>query len=382
MDRPAPHRFLVAPLDWGLGHATRCIPIIRALLAHGQEVVVAAQGGPARLLGDEFPALRIVPIVNYGITYGRSGLGTVLRYPLMAAQVARAVAIEERQVRRIVAEERIDAIISDNRYGCRCRTVRHNVYVSHQLCIRLPRPLGWLRGPLWAAHRAAIARFSEVWVPDFPGEENLSGDLSHGVALPAQCRFVGPLSRFGAAGSGVRVGPALDLLVMLSGPEPQRSVLERRVLAELEGFQGTAVVLLGRPGEAGRAGAGSGVKVLAHASGAEVLDLLTRAQAVVCRGGYTTIMELASLGKRAVLVPTPGQPEQAYLCERLAKMGRCVVRPQDRLDLGGALRALAALPEPKVLGGGEMLEEAVGGLIEAVVCSSRPVPTGVKARVE
>jgi UDP:flavonoid glycosyltransferase YjiC (YdhE family) len=371
MTAPKPtKRVLVAPLDWRLGHATRCIPIIRMLLDQGQEVVLAAKGAPAALLSEEFPSLPVVPIVNYNIRYAATPLLLKLKFPQMLARVFYCAWLERRQTRRIVERHGIGAIISDNRFGCHCRSVP-SVYLSHQLLVKMPHGFSFLERPLWMGHRWAMGKFNELWIPDLPGEDNLTGDLTRRFPLPTNHRFVGLLSRFG--GSPSTGGPAneLDLLVMLSGPEPQRTQLENVLLPQLRSYQGKAVVLLGKAGSHTSAPLSSTVTVVSHMRTSESVELVRNAKAIVCRGGYTTIMELLSLGKRAVIVPTPGQTEQEYLCGRLAAKGLFVVRQQESLDLAEGLAALKGLrPEPQPSFHSELLQDAVSSLVQA----TRAVP--------
>ncbi len=230
----------------------------------------------------------------------------------------------------------------------------------------LPLPLRWLSYAAFRAHRALMGPFDQVWIPDIPGPDNLSGALSGAYALPAKARFVGPLSRFaGPAPAGVREQP-LDLLVMVSGPEPQRTVLERLVERQAKGFAGRALVVLGTPGLHQDRRVEGTVTFVSHLPGERLHALMCSAKAIVCRGGYTTIMELASLNRTAVLVPTPGQTEQEYLCRRMAQLGRAVCRHQQQFDLGEALAALRALPVPNALPDTGLLDRALDELTEAL----------------
>jgi UDP:flavonoid glycosyltransferase YjiC (YdhE family) len=208
--------------------------------------------------------------------------------------------------------------------------------------------------------RHAALRYDRLWIPDLPGENNLSGELSRKYPLPSNHRFIGPLSRLSRpVAASVR---DLDLLVLLSGPEPQRTLFERRLREQLGRFGGKAVVLLGTPGGCGRHE--GNVAYVPHVSTKELGRLLSRARAVVCRGGYTTIMELVSLGVKAVLVPTPGQTEQEYLARHLRAKGYFAVQRQARFDLDRALGALDKIDGPPPLPpDGELLREAVEELV-------------------
>lgn len=360
----ARQRFLIAPLDWGLGHATRCIPIARALLRRGQDVLVAASGAPAALLRKELPDVRIVPIVNYNMRYGASVAGLYARFPFMLARVVVCAGRERRQTKRIVAENRIDTIISDNRFGCRSSDA-YNVYLTHQMRIRLPAGFGRLERVLAATHRRVVEKYDILWIPDVPGENNLTGALTAPDVLPERHRFVGPLSRFSIT-PDVRLREApLDLLVMLSGPEPQRSLFEHRIRQELAAFKGRAVVLLGKPGVSRDRQIDGRVTYLTHVSGERTQALLLSAKAIVCRAGYTSIMELVALRRSAVLVPTPGQTEQEYLARRLAGQGRFVACEQRELRLAAALARLEALSAspPALPDGSALLEQAIDDLL-------------------
>ncbi len=337
-------RFLVAPLDWGLGHATRCIPVIRALREFGHETLAAATGPAAQLLAGEFAGIPIVPIVGYSMRYAASPFFLKLKFPFMVAKVYACARREHREIERLVEEHRIDVVISDQRFGCHTKKAR-SIYISHQLCVLMPRAFAPLERLVARELRRAAGAFDQLWIPDMPGDDNLTGDLTRKYPLPSNHRFIGPLSRFGGARSSV-AGDGTDLVVMLSGPEPQRSAFERAVLLQLKSFDRRAVVLLGTPGSEARVDAGANVEVLSHLATDATERLLRNAGAIVCRGGYTSIMELVSLGRKAVLVPTAGQSEQEYLCERLARKQRFVVQKQSEFNLNQALEALEALPQP------------------------------------
>lgn len=357
-----PSRYLIAPLDWGLGHATRCIPVVRALLSRGQEVVIAAQGARAVLLKREFPELTIVPIVDYDIRYGTAVLGLYLRFPFMVLKVWRRAGRERRQLRALVREHRIDVVISDNRFGLHTPDA-YCVYMTHQLCVKMPRGFGWLQRIVAGAHRRVVSRFDELWIPDVPGDGGLTGDLTRAYGIPDPHRFVGVLSRFSDAAEVKEREAGLDLLVMISGPEPQRSLFEKRIRAELDEYDGRAVVLLGKPGPHRDREVHGQVTWLSHVSGQRAAALIRSAGAIVCRAGYTTIMELVSLDRRAVLVPTPGQSEQEYLADRMASRYGFVHASQRQFCLSEAVSKLSesgdGMPSVRL----ELLEEAVEGLV-------------------
>lgn len=352
---------LVAALDWGLGHATRCIPVIRALERAGHVVVPCAGGAGLRLLRAEFPHLHCEPLRGHAMRYARN---RALLLPVLLAQLplfAWSSWRDRRAAARLARKHGAGFIISDGRYGFRAAGIP-SVFVSHQLDIIPPGP-AWLRRaarPLVRVlNRAALAPFAEVWVPDFAGAVNLSGTLGHPAKPWPRARYIRPLCRFlppGHAWSGARAagtrdaaaGARIDVLALLSGPEPQRGVLEARLRAALEALPGTRVLVRGVPGAAAASVLDvtpGGFTVFDHLPGDALRALLRRADGVVARSGYTTVMELAGLGQAGVLfVPTPGQPEQEALAIHARALGLAAWQDQDAFDLAEGLRAARALP--------------------------------------
>lgn len=349
-------KVLVCPLDWGLGHATRSIPLVRALVRNGHEVILGASGGGLSLLREEFPELEIFDFPGYPVRYSRTAAGLL---PVLLAQLPgllRSLAREKEMTERLVTERGIQVVLSDGRYGVRSRRVP-SILVTHQVFLRVPgRFPGAARAErlVHALNLRFLRRFQEVWVPDFPGERNLSGALSHRPRDLESLRFIGPLSRFLPADHDWQTqppagasGPAVDVLASVSGPEPQRSRFETELRRALGDMSGTRVLVLGRPSDASiqppeetRIAHGE-LNVFPHLDGAVLETLFRSAALVVARSGYTTVMEMASLGLgQAVLVPTPGQSEQEYLAEHLDRTGVALRMDQDVLDLVEAQRRL------------------------------------------
>ena len=350
-------RVLVAPLDWGLGHATRCVPIIERLLAEGHEVVIAADGYPLRFLRREFPHLDWVKFEGLMVEYadGQSQVGAMLR---QLPRFLRDIWREHKRLKEIVRMYDIDMVVSDNRFGLWCRGV-YSVYMTHQLMVKMPRGLEWMEWAVWRFHRWFIKHYDECWVPDIEGEGNLSGDLSHKYPLLKNTRFIGPLSRFSTISvklEDVRVeAEALDLkerydvVAVLSGPEPHRSNLEQEIadnrLQITEGQQSTVnsqqtitpseqssrppktggqykivnsqqslLIVQGLPEDDLRlAEHRDGVDYIPHLPTRLLQWYMQEAEEIVCRSGYSSIMDLHTIGRKAHLIPTPGQTEQEYL---------------------------------------------------------------------
>jgi UDP-N-acetylglucosamine transferase subunit ALG13 len=326
-------RILISPLDWGLGHATRSIPVIHELLNAGCEVFIAGSGAQQVLLQESFPAASFLPLPGYGIQYSHTKHGLAWKILSQLPRIQRSIRFEHRWLQQMVKKYNIQAVISDNRYGLFHPDIP-TVFITHQLQVKAP--WRWLEKLIQRINYRYIARFSECWVPDMEGSDNLAGDLSHPVKKPANLHYIGCLSRFLSAES---IPPVYDLLLLLSGPEPQRTLLEQQLLSELANFEGKALLVRGLPGTKSILPALPNTTIYPHLP-AEALNLAIRqAGMVISRPGYTTVMDLAKLGKKALFIPTPGQTEQEYLANYLQQQGYCYAVSQDTFRLSTALAA-------------------------------------------
>jgi hypothetical protein len=284
--------------------------------------VIAADGRPLSLLRDEFPEQEFIPFKGYEISYPE-GIGMAWKMGVAAPRILRRIAQENDELHDMITEHRIDAIISDNRFGLYSEEVPC-AYITHQVMIKAP----FLEGFLHRLHRSYMERYTEVWVPDH-ATDGLSGDLGHKHPLPPQGRFIGPLSRF----SGERLPLERDILVLISGPEPQRTRFEQMVLEQLEHFEGTAMAVLGTPEVKESRMNARGHQIMPHLPASELEKAVSSSRLIVSRSGYSTIMDLSVLGKKAVFVPTPGQTEQEYLGRRFDHLGQHMLMPQRQFDL-------------------------------------------------
>ncbi len=301
-------RVLVAPLDWGLGHATRCVPIINALREAGKQVLLAGSGNSLAFLQKEFPALEVVPLPSMSVRYssGRSQIGAMLRQlPYILWQIAK----EHSALKRIVEQYDIHAVISDNRFGLWHRGVE-TIYITHQIMIKMPRRLRFFEPLAYRLHGWIIRHYDVCWIPDCVGENNLSGDLSHKYPLSSNAVFVGWLSRF-VRRDYSKPSPYKHL-ALISGPEPQRTLFEQDLLQHLQATGEPSLLVQGRADVATNEQCGC-VRVVSHLSTDELQFLLQQTPVIYCRSGYSTLMDLTVLGRKAILTPTPGQTEQEYL---------------------------------------------------------------------
>lgn len=325
-------RILVAPLNWGLGHVARCVPLIRSLENMGADVTLASDGRALHLLKAEFPHLHAVALPSYRIKYFSYNM--VRNIARQMPRILYAIRAEKWQTERIVAQYGIQGIISDNRYGCFSKKT-HNVMLTHQLNLRVPQ-----KSLEWAANRLlrmALGKFHEVWVPDSAAPPTLSSALSHPANGIAQTRYIGLLSRAQLPD----VEKEYDVAVVLSGPEPQRTYLEQILLEQAISLPHKFIFIQGKTKTREHHYAAENVEVVSYLTSIELNNVVAASETVICRSGYSSLMDLAAMDKRAILIPTPGQTEQEYLAEYLSEQQLFVVQHQENINLKSALEKVA-----------------------------------------
>jgi len=369
------------------------MPIIRTLLDMRFNVVIGADGRTLDLLRREFPDLSFIRLTDYDIRYPVNGKMTWSMITQLPRLIRRFFA-ERKALQSIISDYNISGIISDNRFGLWSKRIP-SVYMTHQVLIRTPQRLKFLIPVLYELHRLIMGRYREVWIPDFEGESNLSGELSHGFPPPSHTVYIGPLSRFvptpgtktpfpskkipcnsreiipchsresgnpessddtlnseldsrfrgndegGSRGNDkrdFRGDDKLDLLIILSGPEPQRTIFEKLILQQLKGRTEQALMVRGVTESDNKTQVSRKLTITDHLQARELNQAMASTQVVLARAGYSTIMDLAALGKRAILIPTPGQTEQEYLANELKRKGVFYSEAQEDFDLGRALK--------------------------------------------
>lgn len=332
-----PKTILFTALNWGLGHASRSIPIIRTLQQNGHTLVLATDGIPLKLWQKEFPETTCVELPNSNLQYSKTGkLG--LKLLLQVPRIIRSYFNDKQATRKIIKQYKIDAIISDNRFG----TVSNRIpsyFISHQLTVKSP----FLSGLVTLIHSAIINQFQAVFVPDLSNNSttNLAGALSvapKSIRIPIH--YIGAISRF----SFFRVDPKLadeatfsqlsyDYVAVLSGPEPQRTLLETELLHRLGPTEQKFLLIRGTTAQPPLKHTWSNLTVLDLANSQEVFEAYTKAKRLICRAGYTTILDLVALNVKALLIPTPGQTEQEYLGKQLQNSPQFEVQLQHELNV-------------------------------------------------
>ena len=358
------YRILVAPLDWGLGHATRCIPIIHYLLEKNVEVVIAADKRPLELLKKEFPSLEFAVLPGYRIAYPNKG-SMILKMFLSIPKIVREIREEHELLKKIIRERKIDAVISDNRFGLWSKDIPC-VYLTHQVMVKSPFGEKWL----YRRHKKIMEKFMESWIPDLSGDDNLSGDLSHKCPLPENACFIGPLTRFKKSPlppfeRGME--EQYDLIAVLSGPEPQRSIFEEKIIDQLRSKDIRVLIVRGITEADEEIQVTEKIKTISHLSLEKLQSAIQASKIVLSRSGYSTIMDLSAIGAKAIFVPTPGQTEQEYLSEFFKKKGIAFSMPQKDLDIGIALKESEKYSGFVKMKSEDLYKECVGRFLEKIV---------------
>lgn len=330
---------LVCPLDWGLGHATRCVPLIKKLIELKCRVILAGSGRSMDFLKLEFPECDFVHLPSYRFIYSHSGkmkLAMLLSAPLIFQRIIK----EHRQLKEIISQYEVDGIISDNRFGLWSRVVPC-VYMTHQVRIKAGKRLRILELLLFRLHKFFISKYHMLWIPDVAKVPNLSGELAHGINLQIRHEFIGPLSRFGSPAHKEAVpdgSVVAEVLVIISGPEPQRSIFESIIIEQAKSVKRKIVLLQGIPGNGSNPTVKDNLMIYPHLETKQLETMIQKAGLVVCRPGYSSVMDLAVLGKKAFFVPTPGQTEQEYLATYFFQQGIAGFLHQRKFRLDEAIK--------------------------------------------
>ncbi|GEM_PF-18592 len=332
-------RVLIAPLDWGLGHTTRCIPLAHCFIKAGVTVVFAGNQQQKIVLEQEFPDCQFLHLDGYNIQYSKTAGGLVWKLASQLRPIKKRITAEHQWLLQQTKEQSFDAIISDNRFGLWHPSIP-SIFITHQLTIKTP--FGWVQKLVQKINYGFINRFSACWVPDMPEATNLAGVLSHPKNLPAiPVSYVGVLSRLQNL---VLDKKAKHLFISLSGPEPQRSLLETKILQQLKDYKGTATVVRGLPAATDLPQVPSNVQIHNHLNTAAYNTEMCSADMVISRTGYSTVMDIVAAQQKSILIPTPGQTEQEYLAKYLTENKLALCYTQNEFDLIAALDAAAIFP--------------------------------------
>lgn len=298
----------------------------------GANVLLASDGVALHLLKAEFPHLPALELPSYRIRYQSSNM--VWNIGKQLPRILWAIRSERWATERLVQVHGIEGIISDNRYGC-FSSRADSIMLSHQLHVRVPGPV--FKWPANQLLHLFLSRFDALWVPDVAEAPGLAGALSHGAPVHSNVQYAGILTRM----QSYERDPEYDVAVVLSGPEPQRSLLEQRLLEQAISLPQKFIFVQGRTQSKKHYYAADNVEVVSYLTSKDLNDVLMASKVMVCRSGYSSIMDLAGLGKKAILIPTPGQTEQEYLADTMADQHYFVAQRQDAIDLYSGIRQLS-----------------------------------------
>jgi UDP:flavonoid glycosyltransferase YjiC (YdhE family) len=332
---------LVCPLDWGLGHASRLIPIINSFVDKGYKVSLGGNGKSGELLKRTYPELPFLIFPSPEIRFSKKGSGLILRLITQLPRLLLSVIREHRQLKTIVLQHGITTVVSDNRYGL-FNKYCHSIFITHQISPVLPFILRWAEYPLYLIIRKFIHQFDECWIPDYEStHDSISGMLSHRFKIPQNARYIGILSRFSCSDEAVQFNIKVttdlkyNLVIVLSGPEPQLGIFTNKIIYQasqlsdrvliITGLQHTSSLLLEN--------LPLNLTIVSHLDPPIFRKALLEADIIICRAGYSSIMDLITIGRSAILVPTPGQPEQKYLANYLATKELFLQVDQEEFDL-------------------------------------------------
>ncbi len=317
-------KILVAPLSWGIGHATRCIPVINKIMELGYTPIIASDSDALRLLQNEFPTIKSYNLPAYNIKYAKKSIFFKLKLLLQFFKLQKVIKQEYAEIQKIIQFENVDLLISDNRFGVR-NTKIPSVYITHQVTVLS----GFTTYFTTKIHQKIIKKFDALWIPDFPNNY-LSGILSTSKQPILPTTFIGNTSQF-TCPKPVKLKH--DLLIVLSGLEPQRTKLENKLLQEIKNYNGTIIFVRGVL---------SKTEVFTNTTNTIFYNFLPKKQLervileskiVLSRSGYSTIMDLAILQKKCFFIPTPKQSEQEYLAKHLKKTGIAPFNTQQKFKI-------------------------------------------------
>lgn len=337
-----PKTILIAPLDWGLGHATRCMPLIDLLIQKKQQVIIAGNGDSFYLLKEQYPQLTFHELPGYNISYA-VGKNASVHALFQTPKILKTITAENKTIAELIQKEKVDLIISDNRYGVRNDNIK-SIFICHQIALQSPKSMQFMNPIFLKLHLRQIHKFDALWIPDEEENNNLSGKLSHGISFKIPHTFIGIQSRFSNFIKTASFIDAVefDVLIVLSGPEPQRTFLENELKNKFRNRPEKVLLIQGKTEKQSRTEENNIITV-SYLNTNDLFTALQKAKVIICRSGYSTIMDLAVLGKKAILIPAEGQTEQEFLAETLAQKGFAIECKQDTLDIEIALEKLKTI---------------------------------------
>ena len=331
-------KILICPLHWGLGHATRDIPIILELQKAGFEIIVGADSEICNFIKANITGLTYHEIRGYKVRYSKFNT-QILRMFFLIPSIIFWTVKEHYLLKKIIANQKVDVVISDHRFGL-WNNKTYNIFITHQLKVKFPGFLKFLEPCYQMVSDFIIGKYDECWIPDYKDSNNLAGVLSHQKSKLKNLKYIGPISRFNSLDIKSQA-KSIDVLFLLSGPEPQRNILEEIIYKQTKKTNLNLMLIRGtnQPSKYSFS-----FPIMNLVNKKQLQDYIAISKLVICRAGYSSIMDLVELRQRAVLVPTPGQTEQEYLARHLAEKGYFYSMPQNEFRLETAIQKASDYP--------------------------------------
>ena len=315
--------------SWGLGHSTRSLPIIRKLISENNNVMIISHGRSLELLKKELGEdAQYTDIPDYPMLLSENArqfmAKSMIYWPVFIKKIESGLI----QLSKLTKAKKYDLIISDARYDMYSKKIP-SFFISHQMRIMNPLRIKMFESGSELFNLFFFKRFSGVIVPDYK-EDSLSGDLSHNLRRidEDKIHYIGILSDF----KKIKTKKDIDYLISISGPEPQRSILEEKLAAQAQDLNGNVVMTLGRTEKHSKIKK-KNITTYTFLTKEKREELLNRAKLVISRSGYSTIMDLGVIGTKALLTPTPGQIEQEYLAGYHNKIDTFFSVDQSKINL-------------------------------------------------
>lgn len=336
-------KILLAPLDWGLGHTTRCLPLARHLQTLGAGLYFAGTESQISFFRKSVPEATFLPLEGYGIRYSQTRRGFMPTLLRQLPGIFQTIRREHQWLLQAAEEHRFQGILSDNRYGLWHPQIP-SVFLTHQPSLKTG--FGPAADAVFARlHQSLMRHFGGIWLVDNPAFPGLSGDLAHPTVLPPNACYIGLLSQFEEGKISGNFAPENGLVILLSGPEPQRGILSQKLWEQVKEFPEMPIAFIeGRPDAPERAPISPNLRWFAQLDATALAPLLQSARYVISRSGYSTLMDAAVLGLKLILIPTPGQTEQEYLGKTLFRDQKALCFRQEDFSLREALEDAARFP--------------------------------------
>ncbi len=308
-------RILVVFLDWGIGHFTRSIPIITELLSYKNvEITLGTTESTTKIVQKTFPQIKTLLLPGYNIKYSKYNT-QILKIISLIPKICKTIYLEHKLLNNI--HNQYDIIISDNRFGMWNKNI-YSIYISHQITIKIPKSISYLQNIVNKINSKFINKYNELWIPDSPTNK-LSGELSSCEHIKIPIKYLGYLSQFtDKIFENNHSNYIYEIIVILSGPEPQRTIFENIIVSELLKYNKKSLIVQGIIKSKSEYIEKSNISFVNFLNATELLQAINRAKYIICRSGYSSVMDLATIGRTAILVPTPGQTEQEYLAKYLS----------------------------------------------------------------